>query len=1392
MATQRGLAGSSAIMFSGTLVSRILGLVRNALLVAAIGASAGQADPFAVANTLPNIIYNLLAGGVLNAILVPQVVRALRRRDGDEYVNRLLTMAGLILFAITVIATASSSLIVALYASQMDPRWYSLAIAFALWCIPQVFFYGVYTLLGQVLNAKGSFGPYMWAPVANNVVAIIGLIIYLAVFGFARDGSGTDPAEWTGVRIALLAGVATLGVAVQAGVLVVALRRTGFRYRWRTGVHGLGGASRMAMWSFAGLAVGQIGFLAVTNVAAAANGAAALTDASLPANQTYNNAFLIYMLPQSLFTTSLITALFPRMSAKAAAGDRRGVRTDFSLGVRVITSFTVFAALALTVFAIPVAHVVLPSATPEEARNVAAVLVPLALGIPFQGIWSLIQRAFFSFEDARTLFFINIPMAAVQVVVSLFAWRTLAPQWWVPVAAGSTALSMLIGASVGARLLTRHLPASEVRSTSVFARLILAGALAAFAGWGVVRILGLPVAGAARETFMHSVLLTVLGGLVMAFVYWLAARLLGVRDLDYIISRGLRLVTSLGARVPGLNRLPGLSRPSAGAHSGSEARDNSPSASAADVGRVATIVENRGENPTRTNEDEPAVNENPLVGGRYQVTEPLDIPPVDGGRWYRGTDTVLDAPVAIFRGPDGDDGQLVIDFARRALLVEDERLIPILDIDIDEDGRTFVVVEAPSEHSLAGARGQLTPVQAGAIVGEVAQALESARLGGVHHLALDPSHVRLHPDGSVRVLGLGTDGALAEFADDGDAVERSLQASERDASLLQALWTFLTGDPGTQALVEARNAGDVALALQPWDQRALDSALVTLDVGTGVGQPRWEPVRARGADAAPRREHTADRDARGEVSRQDGTPAPGRLTAANDTPPPPAASAPDAGVELPPPPSERPGAGHAEDGPETEPTPPNDGASDPASQGVPDGDPCAAESADAAEDEAPEDAAPLEEEGPRVDPQRLAAWRPRLGASMTDLPDFEGILEQDPDQDLNSRPVATHAASGAPAAAVPVTDTSEGRSQEDAESMDSATPEYTTPLDEEPSSETDEDHPPAPEGPATQAPTGEAGADVAAQDPPAPMPVPPPITRAQGRERTRMKSARWAEATADTATARAVEAAERARAAADRARAASRRQAGVTTERIEGLVTRLDGFAAKHDFNLPGEVEEYDRSTPLSRRRIDPSPLILAFFAGLLVLFLILAMMNLRSPGRPAPAAPSETASPSPTAVETEEPEENEAPAEPTQEPAVAPQLASIDILDPQGDGAENPDLTDRAMDGDPESYWRSRSYVNPQYGMKTGIGLRLNLVENAEVSAVTLTLHGSGGHVQVRQSADNPEDGQILAEGDMGQSTELTFDPVEVDSLVLWFTSLPQAASDGKNRIELTSVSIE
>ena len=549
-----GLGRSAAVMAAGTAVSRVLGIVRGALLVATVGSTGLAANSFDLANKLPNIAVMLLATGVLNAVLVPQVVRADRTAGGEDYVNRIITLGAALLLAVTVLLTAGGGVLVSLYSDTASgPELRTLATAFAVWCLPQIFFYGMYTLLGQVLNARGSFGPYMWAPVVNNVVAIAGLAVFLGLFGpFHADLAPADPTWWTPARIALLGGTATLGVVTQAVVLVWPLRRIGFRYRPRWGLRGagLGGAGRVAGWTFAALAVGQLGFLVATKVMTAADRTAqevAGGGGVVAGNAVYTAAFAVYMLPHSLVTVSLLTALFTRLATHAAHGDTAGVRGDFSRGARTIGVFTLFATSALAVLALPVLRLVLPSQSPAEAAETVPVVVALTTGVAALGAWSLCQRVFYAYEDARSLFWVQVVMAAVVAAGALAARALLDPQWWVAGIGAAMSLSHVVGTVLAVARLRRrlgHLGTGGV--LRLYVRAGLAAALAAAAGWAVVHAVGalpdavadVPVAAA----MLRAGLLCAAAGLVMLVVYVALLRLMRVTELADVTGPLLRRI----------------------------------------------------------------------------------------------------------------------------------------------------------------------------------------------------------------------------------------------------------------------------------------------------------------------------------------------------------------------------------------------------------------------------------------------------------------------------------------------------------------------------------------------------------------------------------------------------------------------------------------------------------------------------------------------------------------------------------------------------------------------------------------------------------------------------------------------------------------------------------
>lgn len=409
---------SSAVLASGTFVSRILGFVSALVLAHTLGTVGAGANTFALANQLPNNIYAIVAGGLLSAVLVPQIVRASLHDDGGQrYINKLLTLGVLVFLAAAVLATLAAPALVALYAQQggsasrgFTAEEMALATTFAYWCLPQVLFYALYSLLGEVLNARHVFGPFTWAPVLNNVVAIAGMVVFISLFG--ADPSHRDAATWTPVMVAVLAGSATLGIAIQALVLLLFWRRAGlvFRpdFRWR-GV-GLGSAGKAAAWVFAMIVVTQLAGIVQSNVASLASG----SEASLA---VLRFSWLIFMLPHSIIAVSIATAYFTRMSGHARDRDLAGVREDLSASQRSIGMFMVFSAAGLLVLAYPFSAIFARAFT--DIAGMAIVLGAYLVGlVPFSVLF-VVQRTFYALEDTRTPFFLQLVQSGLFTIGAL-------------------------------------------------------------------------------------------------------------------------------------------------------------------------------------------------------------------------------------------------------------------------------------------------------------------------------------------------------------------------------------------------------------------------------------------------------------------------------------------------------------------------------------------------------------------------------------------------------------------------------------------------------------------------------------------------------------------------------------------------------------------------------------------------------------------------------------------------------------------------------------------------------------------------------------------------------------------------------------------------------------
>ena len=496
---RRSILRASALMASGTMVSRILGFVRNAMLIAAVGATAGGVGAaFQTANTLPNTVFNLLASGIFDAVLVPQIVGAIKRRhDGDTYVNRLLTLAGTLLFLVTFATMVLAPVLVMITAAGYTEDIRNLAILFALLCLPQLFFYGLYNLLGELLNAREIFGPYMWAPVVNNVVGIAGLGAFLAFWGGAPDG-GIPAGDLTGAQFWVLAGSATLGVICQALCLLWPMRRAGVSFKPDFHFRGtsFGSMPRVAGWTFATLGVSQVGVLSTNNLAAMADGFIGQGGAQggVVGILAYSTAFMIFMVPQSLITVSLTTAIFTRMAGAVADGDDRAVAENYHLGVRTITSLTLVAAAMLMAGSVPMMEIAMAAkgGDPEAVTGYALVLASLMPGVASTGMVLMSQRVFFAYEDVKPVFLMGIGPTIIQVIVGWSMYALTGARWWVVAAAlGETVCRLTQGiiAVVWVSRENRYVDrAGLLRS---YASYLAAAIVAGLVGFGLLWLMGI-------------------------------------------------------------------------------------------------------------------------------------------------------------------------------------------------------------------------------------------------------------------------------------------------------------------------------------------------------------------------------------------------------------------------------------------------------------------------------------------------------------------------------------------------------------------------------------------------------------------------------------------------------------------------------------------------------------------------------------------------------------------------------------------------------------------------------------------------------------------------------------------------------------------------------------
>lgn len=527
----RLLARNTTVMATGTLLSRLTGFGRLAAMTAAFGVVEGPlADAYNKANVAPNIVYELVLGGVLSSVLIPILVDTLRR-DTTEHrhvSNAVATLAGLVLVVLAVVAIIAAPLLAVLFtwgASGPPAEVAELRRVVAVFLrlfMPQVLFYGLTTIWTAYLNAHRHFAAPMFSPVLNNLVVIAVLLLYGQTVDFTAVAElgllSSGQLWWLGLGT-------TAGIAAMTAPLWPAARRHGWRWRptldWRHPM--VRRVGRLGSWAIVYVIINQVGFLSVILLTSAVPGEGSFA--------AYIAAFMFFQLPHGIYAVSVMTALVPPMSEAAAAGELARFREHLARGIRATALLIVPAAIGLAVLASPIVRLLLERGafTASSTALVSSVLTAFAVGLPSFSIFQLFLRAHYALQDTRTPALVNVGAVGANIVANVALFLALPGQWKVVGLAAGHALAYTVGAAVFALLLRRRVGGLGGRPLAAALARIVAAALAMGAlVWAIGDLLAaaLPV-----EALLGQV--AHVGGAVLAgaLAYLALARLLGLRDL---------------------------------------------------------------------------------------------------------------------------------------------------------------------------------------------------------------------------------------------------------------------------------------------------------------------------------------------------------------------------------------------------------------------------------------------------------------------------------------------------------------------------------------------------------------------------------------------------------------------------------------------------------------------------------------------------------------------------------------------------------------------------------------------------------------------------------------------------------------------------------------------
>lgn len=519
-----GLLKSNLTVAAGTALSRLTGMLRLSVLAGVIGSTA-LSDAYLNANESPNIVYELILGGVLSATLVP-LFSTFVEEDDEESTNVVITTAVVMIAGLTLLAVLAAPIVFRLFsfniAEGIDKDVFrSVGTTLARIFLIQIFFYGLAGLANAFLNSRRRFFAAAWSPVLSNIIIIISLLSLPEPLGGGWELA--DVLSDQRLRLTLSLG-ATVGIAAMAFTLVPAALSTGFRFRpvWNLKHPAVRKLAGLSFWTFGFVGANTVALVVVRN----------LTEPGSSGTFAYVAAFTFFVLPQGLLGVSIATTFQPELARAVARKDKASFVSTMSLGVRMTALLTIPAGFGLFVLRRPLIGLAVERGQCDAVCgfNASRALAGFALGLGAFSIYLFVLRGFYAHKDTKTAFKVNVVENAINIVIAV----VLVGTYGVLGLGAAFATAYVLSAFWVLQIMSYKVPGFDLRPIfQSLWRMLVASALMGEAVWLATRSIG------GNEGF-DALLRLGVGTVVGVGVYFALLAVMGAPE-----------VQALRARLPG-------------------------------------------------------------------------------------------------------------------------------------------------------------------------------------------------------------------------------------------------------------------------------------------------------------------------------------------------------------------------------------------------------------------------------------------------------------------------------------------------------------------------------------------------------------------------------------------------------------------------------------------------------------------------------------------------------------------------------------------------------------------------------------------------------------------------------------------------------------------------